>query len=74
MAAAENATFLFAKDESRETAWCSHLHAQVRDGAVIRFLLIPFKKEKSSASINGKRMRQRDAAPMVLVSSSMAEK
>ena len=37
--------------------------------AVIKFLLIPFKKEKSPASTNGRRMRQRDAVRAVLISS-----
>ena len=48
---------------------CSHwLRAQVLGGAVINFLLLPFKKEKSPASTNGRRMRQRDAGRLVLIS------
>ena len=47
----------------------SHLlRARVLGGAVIKFLLIPLKK-KSPASTNGRRMRQRDAGRLVLISS-----
>ena len=42
--AARNATFLFDRDELRETAWCSHLHAQVRDGAVIKISADPVQE------------------------------
>ena len=37
--------------------------------AVIQFLLIPLKKEKSPASTTGRRMRQCDAGRAVLISS-----
>ena len=50
-----------------EDAVTSFKHKYV--AAVIKFLLIPFKKEKSPASTTGRRMRQRDAGRAVLISS-----
>ena len=48
--------------------------AQVHDEGVIKFPKIPSKWKKSSASMNRGRIRQHDAAGMVLVSSSKKEK
>ena len=49
---------------------CSHrLRAQVLGGAVIKFLLNPCNKEKPSASMNGRRTRQRDGGRLMLISS-----
>ena len=48
---------------------CSHqLRAQVHGGAVIKFLVNLSKTQTSSASLNGRRMRQRDAGRAVLIS------
>ena len=49
---------------------CSHqLRAQVHGGAVIKFLVNLSKTQTSSASLNGRRLRQRDAGRAVLISS-----
>ena len=49
---------------------CSHrLRAQVLGGAVIKFLVNLSKTQTSSASMNGRRIRQRDAGRAVLISS-----
>ena len=49
---------------------CSHLlGAQIHGGAVIKFLQIASKRLTPLASMNGRRLRQRDAGRAVLISS-----
>ena len=58
------------RERSHGGGGCSHLlRAQVLGGAVINFLVNLSKTQTSSASLNGRRMRQRDAGRAVLISS-----
>ena len=57
------------RERSHGGRGCRHqLRAQVHGGAVIKFLVNLSKTQTSSASLNGRRMRQRDAGRAVLIS------